>query len=163
MKKAKICAEILERAHVSYDLVVTCPPSRGLPGQPTIVLFDVVASFSRIALARVVLEVFDVEHRHDPVEEAVDDFEAGLLPAVEGGDVTDVAGFALGLVVLYDDVRDLKDLHRQGVLLVLSDRLEQSWEQRGSHDLVFGRLWVLEDHCGLAVVLAIQPGKVLIV
>lgn len=47
--------------------------------------------------------------------------------------------------------------------LVLADGLEEAGKQGGADNLVFQGLGVCQTHGSLAVVLAVQPGKVLIV
>lgn len=103
------------------------------------------------------------QHEQDTVEQTVNHLEATCLAAPGGGEVTLVASLALERLVLEGNVGDLKDLDGDTVALVLTDGLEETGEERGADNLVLGSLGVGEADDGVAVVLAVEPGEVLVV
>lgn len=74
-----------------------------------------------------------------------------------------VAGFPLQLRRLESHIADLEHLHRQAVVFILADRLEEARQQARAHDLVFCCLGVREADCRLPIIFAVQPGEVLVV
>lgn len=103
------------------------------------------------------------QHRHQAVKQAVNNLEPARLSTERSGKVPLVLGLALQGLVLESDIAGLKDLDGQTVLSVFSDGLEEAREQACAHNLVLGRLGVRQAHRCLAVVLAVEPGKVLVV
>ena len=126
----------------------------------TVVRLDVVARFERAVL---VLEVANPESKHQAIEQAMHDLEPCSSAAEDSSDPTDVARLALDRSVLDDDVADLENAERKGMLAVLADRLEHAGEERRSHDLVLDRLGVGEDDGDVSRVFSVQELEVLVV
>lgn len=103
------------------------------------------------------------EHGEDAVEESVDHFETARLSVPRGGEVTLVPGLTLKSLILEDDVSDLEDLEGHGVGRVLTDSLEDAGEEGSADDLVLGGFGVREADSCVSVVLAVEPGEVLVV
>lgn len=130
----------------------------------TIQFLDVVMRITNGGVVQALLgdDECALQHRHHAVEQTVNNLEATAL-AVEGSSkVTLVATLALQGHVLESNVADLEDLHRHAVGLVLTDRLQQTGEKTGANHLELGGLGVGKLDSGVAIVLAVQPGKVLV-
>jgi hypothetical protein len=88
---------------------------------PTLSLLDVVPRVSRGISAR---DARNLKYKHDTVEHAMHDLEAGGLIAPYRGGVTLVPCLPFGRCILEDDVRGLEDSDRQRVRSVFPDRLQ---------------------------------------
>ena len=104
-----------------------------------------------------------LEHGHDAVQKAVDDFEATGLAAPCGRKMALVTALPLQGEVLVGHVADFEDLHRHRVVLVFADRLQETGQQACAHHLELERLGVGQLDRRVAVVLAVQPAEVLVV
>lgn len=93
----------------------------------------------------------------------MDSLETRGLAAPGSSKVALVASLALLGIVLEDNVGDLEDLHGHTVALVLTDGLEKTGKQRGADNLVLEGLGVGKADDSVTVVLAVEPGKVLVV
>lgn len=103
------------------------------------------------------------EHEQQAVQQTVDNLESAGLSTPGGSEVALVTGPPLGLHVLEDNIGGLEDLDGQAVALVLADSLDQTGQERGADDLILQRLGVGEPDDSVAVILAVEPCKVLVV
>ena len=101
------------------------------------------------------------KHQHDAIQKPMHDLEAAVLGQKGRGEMALVATFALEGEVLEGDVADLEDLHRDAVVFVFAQGLEEARQEGGADDLVLGRFGVGEADGGGAVVGTVQVGKVL--
>lgn len=92
----------------------------------------------------------------------MNDLEPSGLIGPNTRDLADITGSTLLGHIDDGDIRDLEDGDRERELLVLSDRLEETREERGPDDLVLDRLGVGERDGIVAWILAVEPGKVLV-
>jgi hypothetical protein len=93
----------------------------------------------------------------------VDDLKPCALVTPNGRRVPHVPRLPLQIEILEHNVGRLEHLDRERVRPVLSNRLEQTGDQRGSNDLEFQGLWVSDLHCRFPVVDFIQPLEVFLV
>lgn len=93
----------------------------------------------------------------------MDNFESTRLAIPGSGKVPLVTTLALQRQVLESDIADLEDLHGHGVMLVLTDGLEQTGQQAGADNLELKSLRVGQLDGGVTVVLAVEPSEVLVV
>lgn len=131
----------------------------------TIQLLNVVLRITNRGVVKALLgnDESALQHRHHTVEQTVDNLETTALAVESGSKVTLVATLALQGQVFESNVANLEDLHGHTVGLVLTDGLQQTGEQAGADDLELGSLGIGKLDGGVAIVLAVQPGKVLIV
>lgn len=137
---------------------------QGNINEHTIQLLDVVVRLADSRVGQTLLRGNEsgLQHGHHAVHETVNDLETTALAVIGGSVVTLVATLALQRQVLEGDIADLEDLHRHTVGLVLTDRLQQTGEQAGADNLELLSLGVGQLHGGVAIILAVQPGEVLI-
>jgi len=131
----------------------------------TISLLDIIVGITcgRVLKALLTGDEGALEHGHDAVKKTVDNLKATAL-AVEGSsEVSLVATLALHGQVLEGNIADLEDPHGNGMVLVLTNGLQETREQASADNLEFGSLGVGQLDGGVSVILAVQPTEVLIV
>ena len=89
--------------------------------------------------------------------------ESSPSTAEDSSDSSNVSRLSFFRRILEDDIAHFEDFEGEGVFTVLSEGLEESWEEGGSDDLVFYRFWVGENDGGRSIVGSVEEGKVLIV
>ena len=103
-----------------------------------------------------------LEHLHRAVQHTMNDLEPSRPVAPDRGSMAHVSRLTFTSCVLEHDIGRFENLDRERVRAVLADGFEETWEQGGSDDLIFGRLGIGEPDGGLPVVFAVQPCEVFV-
>lgn len=78
----------------------------------TIRLLDVVTRFAAFAVSFRASQIFDVEHKHQFVQQPVDDFETCFSTAVQSCAFPDITSSSLLRIIFHYNIVDFEDLHR---------------------------------------------------
>lgn len=118
---------------------------------------------SRLGCRVLIHDIPHPESEHEPIQQTVHNFEPSSSSTEDTCDPPDVPRLSLEGRILEHDVRDLEDPQRQCVFSVLSDRLEESREERRAYDLVLDRLGVREYDRHRSGVFSVEELEVLVV
>lgn len=132
--------------------------------KPTIKLLDPVL---RVTCGRALKTLLGsnegaLQHGHDPVQKTVDNFKTAGLSVPCGREMSFVATLTLQLQVFERHVANLEDLHGHRVMLVLTDRLQETRDEAGTDDLELQSLGVGKLNSSVTVILAVEPGEVFV-
>lgn len=121
-------------------------------------LLDVISSFRRVIVAR---NPRNIEHFHGPVKHTMYNLKSGRLVAPDSRSVSDVASLPLPFGIFDRDVAGLEYLDGKWVRAVLSNGLEEPWNERGTHDLEFECFRIRNLDSCLAVVYMVEELEIL--
>ena len=125
----------------------------------TVVSFDVITTLRRISL---ILQILDSQSHHHSIQQPMSNLESSSSSTEDSGDSSNVSRLSFFRFVLEDNIAHFEDLDRKRVFTILSESLEESWEEGSTDDLIFYRFWVGENDGGLSVVGSVEEGEVLI-